>query len=156
MTKVKILTVAGLLLAAAVAQQTAPDNLDPHENQHCSPRGGPTSTPCHCLGMVGDVQRRLAERCWGPLGPPPHIKGVPLSDPTPEVLACLGAVPDHCDVIATAEPWSRWSIPVPAWVKERTEKGFRWPHNQCSTRCKPEKCGCRDQACKSHDESEVY
>ena len=114
--------------------------VPPHEVPHCSPRGGPTSAACRCLGMVGDVQVAKTVACWEDAGVliARDEQGEPmmmilLPDLTPEVMQCMEKVPDHCEIVAK-QPWY-WSY---------TGK------NTCRTSCKPEKCGCADEGCKAH------
>lgn len=133
-----------------------PDLPDQHLNPHCSVRGGPQSVRCGCLGMVGEIQRTLAARCWrlaGFPGPPPDIPGIPSPLAPPEVLACLGLSPDHCTIISQGDPWTSWDVPQPEEYRNRI-KGRRWPQNRCSTACRPERCGCRDSACRAHGDGQ--
>ena len=110
-----------------------------HDVPHCSPKGGKHSAPCRCLGMVNDVKTARSEQCWEKAGflIPRDAKGKPLMSmlfsPTAEVMQCLGNVPDHCQVVARGP--SYWSY------------GGK---NICRTSCKPERCGCADEACKPH------
>lgn len=89
--------------------------------------------------MVSDVQHRLTRKCWTDAGAwlPEDAEAIEeLIAPNKEILACLGEVPTHCAVISAYQPQQA------AWgIKD----------NKCSTHCKPEKCGCSDEACKPHE-----
>lgn len=122
------------------SHEVLPENDNPHLNPACSPRGSKTSVACRCLGMTVKVQSTLAKECWqdaGYPGPPPEIKGVEPPKPPPEVLACMGKIPAHCDIIT----------------------GFAYDRiapNKCGTRCHRDRCGCADEGCpaESHGSGE--
>jgi hypothetical protein len=132
-----------LLLAAATAQRNDPwKGVDSHDVPHCSLRGGKNSARCGCLGMVSEVQSTRGERCWQQAGFPlpddPKMRAeiielMRIGAPSPEIMACLEKVPDHCEVVARG--------------------AYYWAYrgkNTCRTTCKPERCGCADSACKPH------
>ena len=139
--------VAALYLALVALIASAQDpyqGVAPHDVPHCSPKGGKQSAPCRCLGMVGDVQAAKTAQCWEGAGvliardADGHPIETLLPDLTPEVSQCMAKVPDHCEVVAKAPPY--WGY-----------KG----KNTCRTSCKPERCGCADEACRAHG-SGVY
>jgi hypothetical protein len=142
-----------LALLQAVAPPPPPleDLPDQHENPHCSVRGGPQSVRCGCLGMVSEIQRHKAKQCWIQAGfpGPPDFPGLDSTPPPADVMDCLEAIPDHCTIISHGDPWTGWNVPQPPEYQNRI-KDRRWPQNQCSTACRPERCGCRDSACKAH------
>jgi len=143
--------VAALVLSAQAPLEDLPDQ---HANPHCSVRGGLASVRCGCLGMVSEIQRTLALRCWQASGypGPPNFPGLEPVPPPKEVLECMSKSPDHCTIISHGDPWGSWNVPQPPEYKNRI-KDRRWPKNTCSTACRPERCGCRDSACASHSSS---
>jgi hypothetical protein len=123
-------------LPLAMAQSVDPfEGVDSHDVPHCSPKGGPKSAQCKCLGMVSDVRREQTAGCWEAAGMK-DLKDIPeelrLLAP-PAVTECLGRVMDHCEVIART-PY---------------QLGYEGK-NTCRTACKPESCRCSDSACRAH------
>ena len=113
------------------------EGFDPHDIPHCSPKGGPQSATCGCLGMVNDVREAQTLKCWEEAGMK-NLKDIPeeLRLLAPEsVQKCLSKVLDHCEVIA----------------RTPFQLGYDGK-NTCRTSCLPNRCGCSDSACKSHGE----
>lgn len=149
---VKLITLP-ICLAALMAQQPSVspegpegpkdkwDGWNTHDVPHCSPRPrqGQDSAPCHCLGMVAEVQKSQIDSCYKQAGfdlpEDPKIRGmiIAIAPQSEGLKTCLGGVADHC------------------WVVSQYAHVWNQPHKiQCRTACKPERCGCADSACKPH------
>lgn len=135
-----------LLMSQQPIQQW--ENVNPHDVPQCAiPPDAfkdPTNVaPCTCPGMVGHIQTEKAQDCWeknGHLQPPSDVPMTEELIPL-DVRICLENVPDHCQVISKDAEY-HW--------------GYKEKKNYCKTSCKPERCGCADSGCKSHQESEDY
>ncbi len=150
-----VLVIVFVLLGYAQGQNNTsiPDweNMPSHEVPHCDipPRAAKspgTVAPCRCPGMVHNVQAVMIVDCWAVAGwlmpDDPMLRELIISTPSAEVLECLGNVADHCSVVANNFPWT----PELDRVRDLAYKS----KNTCMTSCKPERCGCADEACKSH------
>ncbi len=139
---------------------TVPDwsRMEPHKIPHCdiparAERDPENVAPCKCPGMVNRIQTVMSEACWvnaGVLIPEdPEIRKMVMAYPTEEILACLGSVPDHCNIIAGQYP------PTPP-LDRLKDYGFDKTVYKCQTYCKPERCGCGDSACRSHEDRQTF
>ena len=154
LTAIVLSLIAGLSFAQSLSRTTASDPFEgvaPHKIPSCSPKGGENSAKCSCLGMVGRIQIFETELCnsGANLGPLElqSIDIAPIDLKTP-LMRCLSEIPDHCEIVA------RYSLLwTPQFYKWESIHKFEYP---CATVCKPERCGCADQPCKSHSNSKVY
>lgn len=134
-----LLIVAPIVAVSQNGPILAPSD-NPHENPHCSPRGSSQSVRCGCSGMVHQVQEAIVTKCWNLIGidkPDTELQRFP----PPVVLECLKKEDKaHCQVVARS-----------TWQNEN-DYGItvKKPEHECKTTCRPEKCGCGDQACPMH------
>ena len=133
-------------------QGTNWQNTPAHQVPHCdiparAAKDSDNVAPCKCPGKVNIVQTSMAEACWvenGILIPEDaELRTLIMSNPSDEVLECLGKVPDHCEVVA-----GRYIPNMPRLDRLR-ELGYTDAF-KCMTACKPERCGCADSSCKPH------
>jgi hypothetical protein len=128
-----------MLLLPVVAQH-------PPVPERCNMTGRGGAARCQCPGMVAEVRKAESARCWDSAGQKPpgddrselELRMLELFAPEKarELVACLGRVPDHCQVVER---------PAGAW-------GYKGKKT-CQTSCKPDRCGCADSACKPHGEN---
>ncbi len=128
--------------------------MGPHEIPSCDipPRAAMDPehiAPCMCPGKVNIVQTIMAEACWAASGilipDEPEVRKMVMAFPTPEILECLGNVPDHCQII------TGMYYPNMPRLDKMKELGYK-DSFKCMTVCRPERCGCPDSACKPHGE----
>ena len=157
---IKIVLLSLVFVPVWQSAQTAPDEptppnwsqMPPHEIPHCdiparAERDPEHVAPCKCPGMVNRVQTVLAEACWVNAGviipDDPDVRKMVMAHPSEEILACLGKVPDHCQIVAG-------SYPRTPPLDRLKNYGFDKTVYRCQTYCKPERCGCADSACREH------
>ena len=125
-----VLLLALLTTALAPAQVDEFEGWDPHAVPRCAPRASDGVAKCDCLGMTASVQEAHVRQCWGGALPTDPLGPLPTQE---DLMQCLGEVPSHCEIVA--RPPQAWDYKGP----------FR-----CKTSCRPEKCGCGDEACRAH------
>jgi len=130
--KKDVIFLAGLLLLLllcwgiifSVAAQGYQYNSDPHGTQaECGPHA---KSNCACPKIVSDIQVEASKKCHEEFLEPK------------QVLACLGKIPSHCDIMRDGHA-------MPQYDKYLRDKNKVL--KMCSTQCYHKKCKCGDQVC---------